>query len=164
MVTIDHDGTQYWSIEFDMFPVKKFERFSVVDYSDHILPLYELYVKQAKLPIDKKHCVGGSRALRFKVKKEDAEMLAEELFDLLVNLAEWDELLFDKNPYELGETGANSEGFNPEISIQQLIELTDQELMREWMQFKKNQPYHKKYLAWIEQVLKKRSIQIPDVI
>lgn len=163
MVIIECSGTKYWTLQFDMFPVTKLERFTVIDFGSHISPLYELYSNQVNLPAGKRHCSGGTAGLRMRVKKEDAEMLAQKLFNLLVILAQRDQEEFDQNPFEVDENVSNSEGFNRNILQERFDEMDEKELIRHWKHYKLNQPYHKKYLSWIEEELTGRFIEIPKI-
>ena len=98
-VRIIKSGTKYWKIEFDMASVTMRERFVIISYADHIIPLYKLYAKYSSLPDNKYMYVGGGRNLIFTVHKKDAPDLAEKLFDLLLLLHEHDQKLFDENPF-----------------------------------------------------------------
>ena len=156
MVTVDTSGTRYWHIDFDVFPVTKMERFTVINYSDHVIPLYKVYVADAHLPTDKVSAVGGGRNLRMCVRKEDAEMLAEKMFDLLVVLAQIDQERFDEAPYELNSEGRNSEGFKPDGVRETLRAMSDDDLQRHYVYWKTDQPHQKKYLALIDEEIARR--------
>jgi hypothetical protein len=156
LVSVDTSGTRYWHINFDAFPVTKMERFTVINYSDHIIPLYKVYVAGANLPTDKVSAIGGGRNLRMCIRKEDAEMLAEKMFDLLVVLAEMDQERFDESPFELNSEGRNSEGFKPDGVRDSLKKMNDKDLQVHYMVWSDQNPHQKKYLTLIEEEISRR--------
>ena len=106
-VSIIKAGTKYWKIEFDTASITQNERIVIVDYCDHVIPLYELYCVYSNLPSNKKSYAGGTRNLVFTVFKKDAVEIAEKLFDLLFLLSQQDQELFDENPIEVNSEGVN---------------------------------------------------------
>ena len=62
-IQIIKSGTEFWKIEFDVFPIVKLEQIVVINFADHVIPLYLLYSKYRNL--NKNNCInsGGGRNL-----------------------------------------------------------------------------------------------------
>lgn len=157
-VVIIKSGTKYWKIDFDVFPVTKMERFVIINYAEHIMPLYELYIKYTNLPSSKISAAGGGRNLVFKVHKKDAPDIAEKLFDLLVLLLKRDQELFDENPYTVDEEGHNSEGFHVAKFVEELKEMSDLEIIKKFRRLKESNPLMLLTLELIKNEMIKRNI------
>lgn len=157
-IKIIKSGTKYWKIDFDMFPTTKMERFEIISYSAHVIPLYELYIKYTKLPRNKYSAAGGSRNLVFTVHKKDAPAIAEKLFDLLMLLSKRDQELFDENPYTINEDGFNSEGWHVAKFVEDLKEMADVELKEEYRRLKESNPLMLQTLQLIKDEMTKRNI------
>lgn len=82
-ILIINSGTKYWVIDYDLLPVNKSASFTTSDCEEYLIPLYDLYCKYSKQPLNKSSFGNFS----FKVHKEDAPDIAEKLFDLLVLLS-----------------------------------------------------------------------------
>jgi hypothetical protein len=158
-IKIIKSGTKYWKIDFDMFPTTKMERFVIINYSAHVIPLYELYIKYSKLPRNKYSVAGGSRNLVFTVHKKDAPEIAEKLFDLLMLLSKRDQELFDENPYTINEEGCNSEGWHVEKFVKDLKEMSDSELIKKFWRLKESNPLMLQTLQLIIDEMTMRNIK-----
>ena len=131
LITISKVNQRISTICFDIWPLVKFDRFVIINYPDHIIPLYNLYVQYSKLP--KKHYFysGGSNNAMFNVLRRDAEDIAIKLYDLIYQLHQLDEELFSYNPIEVKE-GFNSEGYNEEMEKAEFKSLSDEDLISKY--------------------------------
>lgn len=129
LITIDEKGWKYSYISFDAWPFAKFERFRVINYFEHILPLYLLYKKYSKLPDGKYSITGSGNSGGFTVFKKDVNEIVPKLYDLLMELGKRDEELFNMEPFQVDEDGNNAEGWNEIDFPQYLKKLTDDKLI-----------------------------------
>lgn len=136
------------------------ERFVIINYAEHIMPLYELYIKYANLPSSKISAAGGGRNLVFKVHKKDATDIAEKLFDLLVLLSIRDQVLFDENPHSVDKEGRNSEGWHVEKFVDELKRMSDTELVKKFRRLKESNPFMLQTLQLIKNEMNSRSLTI----
>lgn len=107
-ISITTKGTKYWKINYDISTIGKLERFDKIDFADYIKPIHKVYLKRNNLP-DKFSLVGGGKYGTLVVLKSDAEVLADLLFDLLIEIHNLDQEKFDENP-EYIRNGRNAQG------------------------------------------------------
>jgi hypothetical protein len=157
-IVVIKSGTKYWKIDFEVFSVTKMERFVIINYAEHIMPLYELYIKYTNLPSSKISAAGGGRNLVFTVYKKDAPEIAEKLFDLLFHLSKRDQVLFDENPYTIDKEGRNSEGWHVAKFVEELKEMSDLEIIKEYRRIKTGNPLMLQTLELIINEMIKRNI------
>jgi hypothetical protein len=158
-IKIIKSGTKYWKIDFDLFPITKMERFVIMNYSEHILPLYELYVKYTNLPKNIYSASGGGRNLVFTVLTKDAPSIAEKLFDLLMLLSKRDQELFDENPYTVNKDGLNSEGRHVAKFVEELKAMSDGEIIKKYHRLKESNPFMLQTLQMVKDEITKREIK-----
>ncbi len=152
-------GTKFWQVEFDVASITMQERFVILNYSDHVIPLYELYCIYSKLPPNKYSAIGGGRNLIFTIFKEDATDIAEKLFDLLVILSKRDQKLFDENPYTINKDGFNSEGFRVEKYLQGLKKMPNKDLINQYEFMKRDNPFKLQTIKMIKDEIDRRKIK-----
>jgi len=153
-ISVETSGKKYWNIVYDTFTIKKFERFYAIEYDDFVRPFYEDYCEKAKLPSHKSLFGNFS----FIVYKKDAPEIAERLFDLLIQLSKRDQELFDENPITVNKEGFNSEGFRVTGYPEELNEMSDDDLIDEFLSIKSGNPLMLQTLELIKNELTKRNI------
>jgi hypothetical protein len=153
-IRISKSGTKYWKIDCELLPINMLERFWVINIDEHIRPLYKLYSKYAKIPLNKSLFGNGS----FIVFKKDAPDIAEKLFDLLMLLSKRDQELFDENPFTVNKEGFNSEGFRVTGYTEKLNKMSDDDLISEFRSIRSGNPLMLQTLELIKSELTKRNI------
>ncbi len=156
-VCIRKSGTKYWEIEYDIASITMMERFRIINYTDHISPLYKLYAKYSNLPYNKYDYFSGGRSGTFKVHKKDAPKLAEKIYDLLLLLNEHDQKLFDEKPFKVDKEGFNSEGYHVAGFKKKLKEISDDLLLSLFNSHKKDNPYMLQQLSLYKKEIARRN-------
>lgn len=159
-VTIRKGGTKYWKVDYNILPLTMFERFVIIDYTDHTIPFYDKYCQDFHLPIDKKSYSGSGGCLMFTVFKEDSQEFADRLFDLLVVLSKKDQEMFDKNPVYISVDGFSPEGFKVASYVVGLEKLSDKQLIYQYNDLKKEKPFWKQKIQLTKNELDKRKIVV----
>jgi len=154
-VSIETSGKKYWNIVYDTFTIKKFERFYAIKYDDFVRPFYKDYCAKAKLP-SHKSLFGNFSFIVYKI---DAQEIAEKLYDLLINLAKFDQERFDANPVYVDKDGRNSEGTNVVKCLEELRRMSDDELKEEYWQIKESNKYMLQHLGMLKDEMIKRNIK-----
>lgn len=164
-IQISNKGIKYSQISFDCWPLTTMKRFSVLNFGDHIIPLYELYAANSSLPKNHFSCSGGSSNLVMSVLKNDVEWIASQLFDLLVKLGKMDEDKFKEAPFELNDEGFNSEGYHVAGVTEDLKELNNEKLTFKYGNMEKNGnfKYRPRLRLIYENEIASRGINIKDV-
>ena len=157
-IRIIKSGTKFWQIEFDVLSVTLRERFVIMNYTEHIIPLYNLYGRYSKLPSNKYSAAGGGRNLIFTVHKKDAPALAKKLFDLLELLSKRDQELFDENPFTIDKEGFNCEGTHVDGFKETLNKMPDKNLISEYQIMKKDNPTMLQTIELINNEIVKRKL------
>lgn len=157
-ITIRNSGIKYWKVSYDILCLTMFERFAVLGYTDYTIPFYSQYCTDVNFPTIRKAYSGSGGSLIFTVFKKDAPAFAEKLFDLLLQLSIKDQELFDKDPFYINEEGFNSEGFHVTGYLEELKEMSENQLIREYSKMKKNKPFWKQTIQLIENEINQRKI------
>jgi len=131
-IIISDVGTKYAKISFDVLPLTRYERYRVLSFSDHVIPLYKLYKKYYNLPDNKFSFAGGGNCGVMTVFKKDMIEIATKLHDLLLEIGKRDEEVFNMDPFEVDKQGNNAEGWNEINFPQYLKKLKDDELMLQY--------------------------------
>lgn len=155
-VTIRESGTRYWKVDYDILPLTMFERFVIIDYTEHTIPFYDQYCKDFDFPLNKQAYSGSGGNLMFTLFKKDAPAFAEKLFDLLVQLSIKDQELFDKNPVYISGEGFNSEGFHVAKYVEDLEKMSNHELIQEYEDITKENPLWLQTIQLIKNEMNKR--------
>ncbi len=158
-VTIRKSGTKYWKVDYNVLPVIMGKRFTVISFAYSVTPLYELYCAEHNFPC-KKLQPGIDRLPPYEVYKADAENFAEKLFDLLKYLMVKDEELFNVNPFYINNDGYNCECFHVAGYMEELAQMSDIELNKEYKEMKKEKPYLLQTMQLIKNEMNKRKIVI----
>lgn len=140
-IIIYKSSGKYTSIDYDAWSITKNERFTMLDFTDHVKPLYQLYSDYNKLPQSKYRLVGGGRNGKITVHSEDVIQIAEKLFDFIMLLAVQDQELFEMNPIYINAEGKNSEGVNVENLKSYLKQMETEELRNYYLGMKKNESF-----------------------
>jgi len=155
-ILITKSGTIYWKVAYDILPLTMFERFVVIDYTEHTIPFYDQYCSDFNFPLSKKAYSGSGGCLMFTVNKKDAIKFAENLYDLLVVLSIKDKELFDKNPFYISENGYNSEGIHVGGYVEELEKMSDQELHQEFEEMTTQHPHWLQTIQLIKNEMNRR--------
>lgn len=148
---------KYVKMEFDMFTVMKNERFVIINYTDHLLPLYDAYISIAQIPVKKKQYIGGGRNAVFTLLAQDTALIAERLYVLLLELHKMDEIKFNEHPFLINKEGFNSEGVHVEKFRNSLSKLPLSDLEDQLHIFEMDNPNQKQTIAiYNEEIESKR--------
>lgn len=160
LITIHEKGWKYSYISFDVWPFAKYARFRVINYYEHILPLYQLYKKYSKLPDEKYSITGSGNSGGFIVLKKDVNEIIPKLYDLLMELGKRDEELFNMEPFYLNKEGLNSEGWNEETRPHEVKEMGDNNLLLLYKMSRSNEyyKYRPRECALYENEVKRRKL------
>ena len=135
------------------------ERFTIINFADHILPLYEMYCKYSKLTLNRYSALGGSRNLCLTVFKKDATYIADKVFDLLFILSKTDQELFDANSHIINYDGFNSEGFHVAKYLKELKKMSNKKLFHHLELMKMGNPNKLQTIKMISDEIVKRKIE-----
>ncbi len=163
-IVIYKEGKEFCKLDFDTFPLTRNERFTIIVFGEHILPLYEFYGKYNNVPRKKYSYVGGGSCAVMTVFAKDAELLASQLFDFLMVLKKIDQERFNDNPFEIDDRGHNSEGYNVEEMKTTLKEMSNDTLisMYQVMEINGNFKYRPRERLLYESEISSRNINLTD--